>query len=145
MLVEIHTYRSMHVVPKGWIGEPLGIDRATEDRCIGKMIAAGILERSKGKLVTRASVTVWTGADPTRVRSIKRHWTEVGRARLADPGADDLFTYSVMSLSNDDYQRAKRILEGAFREIQSVVSASAPEEVAALLQVQLLRWGPADD
>jgi hypothetical protein len=42
-----------------------------------------------------------------------------------------------------DLQRIKQLLRATFREIRTIVASSAPEEVAALVNLQLVAFLPA--
>ena len=80
------------------------------------------------------------GTDPDVVRSLKAHWATAGLSRIADPKADDIFSYNVCSLSHGDLDRIRGLLRATYREIRSIVAASAPEETVALVNLQLMEW-----
>jgi hypothetical protein len=59
-------------------------------------------------------------------------------------GAEGSFSYNLFSVSRADYQRIEALHRAHFREIRSLVAASAPMECVGLMSMALLPFGPAD-
>ena len=73
---------------------------------------------------------------------VKRHWCEVASARLSAPGDNELFAYNVVSVSRADLQVINDKLRMTFRDIRSIVAASKPEQVAAVINLHLIAFDP---
>jgi hypothetical protein len=77
------------------------------------------------------------------LRQLKAHWAGVAARRLTTTSTEaDLFAYNVFSASEADFERIREILRAAYREIRSLVAASEPAEVVALINLQSLRLFP---
>jgi len=63
---------------------------------------------------------------------------------LRQPHASDQFSYNVLSVSRADLDRIRAMHLAYFRELRSVVAASEPVEVAALVNIQLLAFDEPD-
>lgn len=121
------------------LGEPEEVQPA-----IDALIAAGFLTGGAGDLVARTPMTVSlrpSGADRARLR---RAWADLARRRLDNPGEADLFSYNVFALSQTTYARVRELQLAFYREVQGLVAAGSadPADVAALLTMHLIRWGP---
>jgi Holliday junction resolvasome RuvABC endonuclease subunit len=67
---------------------------------------------------------------------------EVAAERLNAPREADYFAYNVVSVSAADLARIQERLRTVFRELRSLVAASKPEEVAALINIQVVTFAP---
>lgn len=144
-LIETEAYRALPRHIPGWIACRLGIDEATESRCIDKMVHAGVIAKGDGKFCPSAPLSVDTSDNPKGVLQIKRHWAQVATARLSEPTEGDLFAYNAISLSHQDLARVRTLLQHTYREIRAIVAASPNEETAALVQLQLVDWSASQD
>ena len=61
---------------------------------------------------------------------------------LCAPAERELFAYNVVSVSRADLERIRDKLRMTFREIRSIVAASEPEQVAAVINLQLMAFEP---
>ncbi|MEQ1564214.1 MAG: hypothetical protein ABMA64_01160, partial [Myxococcota bacterium] len=59
-----------------------------------------------------------------------------------NPGPDDLVSFNAFSVARADLARIQELQRGFFREVRSIVAASAPSEEAALLLVATVPWRP---
>jgi transcriptional regulator with XRE-family HTH domain len=139
--METAAYAALPRHEPGWVGARLGIDREHEQRCVDKLVAAGILRREGGRYHVAGALTVDTRADPEAVRQLMAHWSEVALGRFGSLRDTDLFAYNVLSVSSADLRRIRELLRSTYREIRSIVAASQPCETAALINVQLVGWG----
>ena len=68
------------------------------------------------------------------------HWSDVALNRFESRKESDMFAYNVLSVSHRDLTRIRELLRSTYREIRSIVAASEPAEVAALINLQLVSW-----
>ena len=119
-----------------WLARRLGIDEASVEGAIGALRKAGLI-RWDGRRHHAESVSVDTSdaSSEDRLR-LKAHWADVGRERLAagDPG---LFSWAVIALSSEDYERLRALHVGYLRAMRQLVENSERSEVVAVANVQL--------
>lgn len=119
----------------GGVAVRLGIPEADAARCLARLVDAGVVRDGR----VAGALTVDTRAYP----ALREHWARVALARLA-AGTTDLFSYNVVSVSRADLARMEELHRAYFREIRAIVAASEPSEVAALVNVQLVRFDGAE-
>jgi transcriptional regulator with XRE-family HTH domain len=141
-LLETASYRRQRRHRSSFIAECLGIETALVQTCIERLLAAQVIEKSRGRYVVREQGAVDTQGGKQALHGLKRHWSLVAAERMLAPQDADFFAYNVMSLSGADLERVRALLRVTFREIRSLVAASEPEEVAALLNLQLVAFAP---
>ncbi len=121
----------------GGVAAQLPIDAETERRCLERLLLSGIVSRSEaGEHRVAGELTVDTRALP----QLKAHWAAVALERLAAPLPDDLFSYNVLSVAEDDLQAIRELMRATFREIRSIVASSSSTERVALVNLQLVNW-----
>jgi hypothetical protein len=103
---------------------------------------AGCRALDAGRYVVRAPSTVDTRGGSAALHRLKQHWCTVAGGRLPAPAPGELFAYNVVSVSRADRELIREKLRMAFREIRSIVAASQPEEVAAVINLQLMAFDP---
>jgi transcriptional regulator with XRE-family HTH domain len=135
-VLETQRYRDEPAHRTGFVAELLGIDVETELRCLRKLESAGVLRKRGSQYEPAASLTVDTRAIPR----LKAHWCRVAEQRLAEPRADDVFCYNVLSASQADVDRIRQLLLATYREIRSIVEHTPRDEAVALINLQLLEW-----
>ena len=140
-VMETREYSALPAHPDGFIARYLGVDPATERRCLDKLARAGVVRLEHGRYRTIGSLTVDTGS----VAALKSHWTRAALARIEQPAADDVFSYNVFSASTRDLERIRELLRATYREIRALVSATQADERVALINLQLLHWPEATD
>jgi hypothetical protein len=141
-VLETQTYRRRRRHVRGSVAACLDVSREQEAECLRRLTEADIVEYRAGKFHVRRGNTVDTQGGQQALLNLKRHWATVAATRLAAPQDEDFFAYNVVSLSRAALGRAREILRGAFRELRSLVAASNPEEVAALVNLQLVTFLP---
>lgn len=146
-VLETSAYDRLPMHQPGWIATRLGIDRATETRCLRLLHAARLVQRRRKKYVPVEVLSVDTRADPTKVRELKAHWAQVVAQALLAPespsralGGDVEATYNVVSCSHADLQRIRLLREQCYHEIRAIIAQSQPCESVALLVQQLIEW-----
>jgi hypothetical protein len=137
-LLETTTYRQLPRHRPGFIAACLGISEVAERECLAKLEAAQLIERRARRYAVNSRRNVDTQGGRMALHRLKQHWSLVAARRLDAPQEADLFAYNVMSLSRADLERVRERLRAAFREIRLLVAGSAPEEVVALMNVQLV-------
>jgi transcriptional regulator with XRE-family HTH domain len=141
-VLEIDAYRRLRTHRPGWIAARLGIHDEEERRCLEALEQGGLVRRAAGKfLVEEATVDTSTSPEAGR-RALKRHWAEVGTARIAE-GAPGLFSYNVFSVSRADLAALHKLHVQYFTALRNVVAASQPPECVVVANVQLFELGGA--
>lgn len=111
------------------------------DRCLARLLDAGIIQQTDGRYVLAAPLVVDTDAVPDAARLLRQHWSEVAQRRIDAPRAHDVFGYNVFSVSRADLATIARLQREHFQRIRTLIAQSPPETVA-LLNFQLLEWDP---
>jgi DNA-binding transcriptional regulator YiaG len=124
------------------IAKALDISSDQVAACLQTLLAAGAVTQVASRYLVRAAISVDTQGGAGALHRVKRHWCEVASARLDSPRESELFAYNVMSVSRADLAQIQERLRLAFREIRAIVAASSPEEVAAVVNLQLLAFDP---
>ncbi len=124
------------------IATALGLSSDEVLACLRTLLDAGAVTLVAGRYLVHAPISVDTQGGAGALHRVKRHWCEVASARLGAPRESELFAYNVMSVSRADLAQIQERLRLAFREIRAIVAASSPEEVAAVVNLQLLAFDP---
>jgi transcriptional regulator with XRE-family HTH domain len=122
----------------GRLARALGIALADEQRCLDKLLSAGVLRAQDGRYEVAGALTVDTRSDPAALRGLLTHWSEVALRRVGAGHGSDFFAYNVLSVSRQDLARIRELLRSSYREIRSIVAASEPSETAAVLNLHLV-------
>ena len=140
-VLETRAYANLPAHLPGWVADRLGIDRDTEERCIDKLAATGVIARDgDGRWLPVGDLTVDTRADPEGTLRLKGHWASMGVERAASPRTGDMVSYNVVSVSKADLERIREAHIRYFHEVRQIVAQSKPVEVAALVNIQLMTW-----
>jgi DNA-binding transcriptional regulator YiaG len=124
------------------IATVLGMSSDEVLACLRTLLDAGAVTLVAGRYLVHAPMSVDTQGGAGALHRVKRHWCQVASARLDAPRESELFAYNVMSVSRADLAQIQERLRLAFREIRAIVAASSPEEVAAVVNLQLLAFDP---
>lgn len=96
----------------------------------------GLLTAAGGRLVATGHMTVDMRATPEDRRRFRAHWARAAADRIeADLG--DLMGFSLIAVSRADLDRIRQLQRRYFREMRSIVAASQPVEVGALVVAQV--------
>lgn len=140
VLLETHAYQSLGRHVPGWLAARLEVPLAVEDRCLQRLLDAGIAAQDGDRPFHVAQpLTIDARAEPDGMKRLKAHWASLGHARATAPHDGDLVSYNVIAVSRADLDRIREAHVRYFLEVRSIVAASQPE-VAALVNVQLLTW-----
>jgi hypothetical protein len=126
-----------------FVARTLSIELGEATKNLDALCAAGAVERAGDRFVVRGTSSVDTqGGGKEAVSRIKRHWSAVAAERTAAPRAEDFLAYNVISLSRRDLALARAKLQATFRELRALVATSTPEEVVAVVNLQLIAFDP---
>jgi transcriptional regulator with XRE-family HTH domain len=140
-VLELDAYRRLESHRAGWIAEHLGIEQSEEERCLEALADSRVIARRRGRWVVARVLTVDTRHNPDAGRTLKRHWAEVGLARLPllEQNENDLFSYNLFTVSELDWKRLRDLHIAYYQELRRIIEASEPAERVALVNLQLLR------
>jgi transcriptional regulator with XRE-family HTH domain len=116
----------------------LGISQDTLAGAIAALVDAGLVIRRRGVIEPLSAFTADVAATDDDTRRVKAHWARVAADRAVDPRSDDLVSFNLVSVSRVDLARMKQLQRDYSRELRGLVAASAPEEVAALVMMQVV-------
>jgi len=139
-LMETSAYQRRPSHDPDWVAARMGLSRDDVDRCVEKLLAAGVIAADGERLRAREALTVDTRADPEGTLRLKQHWARLGVERATAPRQGDLVSYNVLSVSRADLERIREAHVRYFHEVRQIVAQSEPIEVAALVNIQLLSW-----
>lgn len=125
---------------EGWLARRLGVTRDEERACLRALEDAGLVRWSGTRYAATPATLDTTLATAEQRADLKRHWADVGRARI---GRDDqgLYSWAVVSLSRADYERLRALHVQYLQAMRQLVEASSPSEVVAVANVQLFTLG----
>ncbi len=139
-VIESRGYRELPAHSSEFVADALELSLEVVQRCLGKLDAAGIIARRGARYQPAQALTVDTRA----IGKLREHWAGVAAERVRVPRPDDVFSYNVLSASSADMERIDALLRATFREIRMIVANTSEDEVAALVNLQLVRWGPRE-
>lgn len=121
-----------------WIARRLGIETTTVRAALDALVEAGLVRKVDGHYRSEPVAVDTSTATPTERRQLKLHWAEVGKRRIAGD-AEGLFSWSVMALSEADFERLRALHVRYMHSLRQLVDESEPSEVVAVANVQLFR------
>lgn len=145
LALETTGYAALAEHDTGWLARLLGLSVDTVDGCLSRLQDAGVIVRSGRHFTVGGALTIDTRAHPQAGRVLKKHWLAVGMERVEAPRVSDILGYNLFSLSREDLARVASLQRGFYREVRSIVAASEPSEVLALMNIQLVTWDPESD
>jgi DNA-binding phage protein len=134
--LELTDYAELGKHRPGWIAQRIGITREEEELCLATLAAARQIRLQSGRWVIDQTQTIDTRADPARGRRLKAEWLRVALDRL-EGGVRGTFGYNVMAISLADFERLKELHLAYFRNMQALVTDSAPSECVVLFNTEL--------
>lgn len=120
----------------------LGISADELDVIITVLLQSGLVKQVRGHLRPLSAFTAAAHASDEDRRRLKAHWSQVATERLQAPRAADLVGLNLISLSRADLEQARQLQRDYFRALRGLVAASEPEEVAALVLMQIISLTP---
>ena len=133
--LELSDYWTLPAHEPGWIARRLYISEEEEARCLRFLQDTGQItwDRTHYRL---ERLPVDTRRTPAINRRLKAHWSRIGAAR-AEEGLPGQFSYNVFNVSRDDFERIRGAHLKYFRAVRAIIAESSPEEVVAVVNVQL--------
>lgn len=123
----------------GAIGQPLDV----VEEALSLLLEHGLVAERDGRLVATGDMTVDLRATAEDRRRLRAHWAGVAADRVA-ADAGDLLSFSLVAVSRDDLDRIRQLQRRYFRELRSIVAASQPAEVGALVVAQVAAFEAGD-
>jgi transcriptional regulator with XRE-family HTH domain len=137
--LELADYLALPAHEPGWIARRLGISEEEETRCLSFLRDTGQIHW-QGVRYRIQKLAVDTNRNPAVNRRLKAHWARVG-AQRAEEGAPGQFSYNVFSVSRADFERIREAHLRYFYAMRAIVAESQPDEVVAVVNVQLFALG----
>jgi transcriptional regulator with XRE-family HTH domain len=137
-LLETTAYRARPAHDAAWLSLQLEVAQADIERCVSRLLDAGIVQQDGAHIRVAGALTVDTRSDPVAMRALLAHWCEVALQRHGRGRSADLFAYNVFSVTHKDLARVRELLRSTLRELRAIVAASEPSETAALVNLQLV-------
>ena len=145
LALETAGYAALAVHDPSWLARLLGLPVDTVDGCLDLLEDAGVIARTGRHYTVGGALTIDTRTHPQAGRVLKKHWLAVGMERVDAPRSDDILGYNLFALSREDLARVASLQRRFYREVRSIVAASEPSEVLALMNTQLVTWDPEAD
>jgi hypothetical protein len=101
-----------------------------------------MLTLRKGSHRLTGVFTVETKTSVEEEKVARSYWARLAAEKALAPRTEDLHSCNVFSISRGDYQRLQQMQREFFRGARSVIAASEPTDLAALLVVHLSAWHP---
>ena len=133
--LELDDYRALPAHEPGWLARRLGISEEEEARCVAFLRETGQVTWD-GRRYAVDALAVDTSRTPEVGPRLKAHWARVAAERV-ESGAPGQFSYNVCTVSRADFERIREAHLAYFRAMRSIVAASEPGEVVAVVNVQL--------
>ncbi len=139
--LELQEYGALPEHREGWIASRLGIEPELERTCLEALSASGLIVRRRKRWVANKVLTVDTRTNPRAGLQLKAHWADVGRQRLTalEPNKEDLFSYNLFTISEQDWQRLRELHIAYYQALRSIVAQSTAADRVVLANLQLMR------
>ncbi len=143
MLIDSDAYRAQPT--DAFLGVCLGLAPETLAGPIDALLASGLAVRDGSALRPVSTFTADAGASDEDSRRLKAHWARVAADRLQAPRLDDLVSLNLVTLSRADLARVHQLQRDYFRALRGLVASSEPEQVAAVVLMQVISLVPEPD
>lgn len=137
--LELSSYTEQSRHREGWIAERVGIDRATELRCLQKLQESGQIAFIAGHFRLESVTALDTRRDPDAARKLRSWWLRQAASRI-DAGQRGM-TYNLCGVSGVDLARLRELQRAYSSELRSIVAHSEPVEHVVLAADLLLDLG----
>ena len=141
-LLATRAYRANARLAGEQMARVLPISPEVARQCVRLLREAGVIGVHGGCYAVRSALVVDTRTNPAGARELRRHFAQVGYARLDRAYDADLFSYNVFSVSRADYQKMRQLQLEFFQQMRAIAAASKPSEIAGLMTLHLLQWDP---
>lgn len=120
-----------------WLAQTLGLSVPEVKACLELLEATGQVRRLRGSYRLGEPVTIETGRDTVRGRTLKMSWTKTALGRL-ESGSKDHFGYSLFAVSRADFVKIRELHLDYVRAMQRLIAQSESPECVGLYCSQLL-------
>lgn len=144
-VLETEGYRNQRARGVAYVATCLGIPTKQVEACLDQLLIADVVERRGRSYRVKGQSAVDTKGGQAALLALKSHWSRVAAERALAPAGGDFLAYNVISVSNDDLLRIRELLRRTFREIRTLVAASRPEQIAALVNLQVITFASPSD
>jgi hypothetical protein len=135
-VLELEDYAKLGRHRGGFIAARLGVSRAIEDETLAAMREAGAIVMRHGRWHLDRSRSVYTGSDRQASMRLKAFWTRAAAERMPNH-RDGVFSYSVFSVTEEDYAKLKALQQSYYRQVLATVRKTARSERVIVANVQL--------
>lgn len=133
--LELKDYKALPAHDDAWIAERLGIALEEVTASMALLQDTGAIRKRRAHWAPEG-LAVDTSRHPEVGRHLKRHWAEVAAGRITT-GHPGQFSYNVFTVSKDDFERIRQLHLAYYHAMRQIVSESSPDEVVAVVNVQL--------
>lgn len=109
------------------LAERLGLELADVVRCLDALVSTGQVVRRGDRWLAGDVQAVDTRTVPELGRFLKEFWAKEAIRRIGR-GDDGLFSYTVFTVSDVDYERLRDLHLKHFQSVRAIVAASEPAE-----------------
>lgn len=141
--LELDEYQQLARHEPGWIAQRIGIDQATEERCLQLLEQTGQIRFRGCRWASGDVLTVDTRKDPRAALRAKTWWGQEALRRV-EQGQRGM-VYNLFGVSARDLERLRQLQKAYFNELRTIVSQSEPVERVALATVALVDLGDSPD
>lgn len=140
--LELSSYTALGSHRDGWIAKQVGIDRATELRCLKKLEDSGQIAFVAGRFRAEHVTALDTRRDPDAARKLRSWWLRQAATRI-DAGQRGMM-YNLFGISSADLARLRELQRAYASELRSIIARSEPVEHVVLGADLLLDLGPVE-
>ena len=123
------------------LADRLGLPPALVAECLPLLEAAGQIQRVQGRW-KRVEVQAVDTRIPTRPADLKTWWAQVAAERLRS--AEGTASFTVCAVSQDDFARIQQLQRQYYRQVRTLIAASAPCERVVLINLQAIALDRGD-
>ena len=120
------------------LASQLGIREEHAQECLQALIQAKQVRRVKSRYVLERVITVDTRVERARNVALKAHWLRTALERIAEEKAENVYSYSLLALSHQDYERIRALHAEFFEQVRAIARSSTSSERVMLVNVQIL-------
>jgi transcriptional regulator with XRE-family HTH domain len=138
--LELDVYRRLTVHEPGFIARLIGIGGALEQQCLDALARAGQIRKRRGKWTLTRVLAVDTRDDPEGNLRLKRHWAQVGAARLerAALPPSSQYSYNLFAISHAGLEEIRQAHLQYYERVRTIVAECEAATRLVLVNVQLL-------
>jgi transcriptional regulator with XRE-family HTH domain len=138
--LELSSYTSTADHDVRVIARAVGVPPARVTSYLEVLEQAGQIVRNGAHYQNARVMAVDTRSDPEKNRALKRHWAEVGLARLGAPqtSPDALFSFNLFATSEEAFQRIRQLHLDYYDRVRAIVDETQGTDRVVLMNLQLV-------